>query len=512
MQRLLVVDDELNLLYALKKYLSTPTLEVLSAATAQDGLALVEKMQPDAMILDVRLPDMSGLDAYDRVRQIDPLLPVIVITAFAGSETAIEAMRRGAFDYLIKPVDYHQLQAAVNKALAVRRLSGLRSIAALDDPQLDEEDDAHRIVGHSAAMQELYKAIGRAAPQDITVLVQGESGTGKELVARAIYQYSRRSDGPFLAINCAALPEALLESELFGHERGAFTGADQRRVGKFEQVSGGTIFLDEIGDMTMATQAKILRLLQEQSFERVGANDTIRTDVRIIAATNKDLAKLVEEGTFRQDLFYRLNGFTLQLPPLRQRRDDIPLLTKHFIRHFNRELGKNVRAVTPAAEAALQSHDWPGNVREFQSALKYAMLHVTGDTITADNLPDTCRPMAAGDVRGSAETVAPRGFASAVSYPPIAGQSPAGAAPATSTGQFPHLSEFVRRLLENAPGDLYSQVCDAVDRTVLDIVLQHVKGNQLQAAELLGISRTTLRTKLRSLGMTVSKQLISDDR
>jgi nitrogen regulation protein NR(I) len=493
MQRLLVVDDESNLLYALKKYLSTPALEVFTASTAQEGLRLVKETRPDAVILDVRLPDMSGLDAYDRIRSLDAQLPVIVITAFARSETAIEAMRRGAFEYLLKPVDYHELQRVVAKALEVRRLSHVPAVMEDGDAA---QGDADRIVGQSPAMQELYKAIGRAAPQDVTVLVQGESGTGKELVARAIYHYSRRSRGPFLAINCAALPEALLESELFGHERGAFTGADQRRLGKFEQTSGGTIFLDEIGDMSMATQAKVLRLLQEQRFERVGANETIQTDVRVIAATNRNLATQVELGRFRQDLFYRLNGFTIQLPPLRERREDLPALTRHFLRILNRELGKNIRGLTPAVETLLAAHDWPGNVREFQSAIKYAMLHASGDILTPEDLPEVCRLGDAGSVPPEPEI-----------DPLIADAPPAG-------GDWDNLNlgPFVRELLNSHDGDIYRKVGAAVDRVVLNLVLQHVKGNQAQAAEYLGMSRTTLRSKLRGLGMTLEKQLVPDER
>jgi DNA-binding NtrC family response regulator len=502
MQRLLVVDDESNLLYALKKYLSTPNLEVFTAATAQEALRMVQQHQPDTVILDVRLPDMSGLDAYDRIRQLDPLLPVIVITAFARSESAIEAMRRGAFEYLLKPVDYHQLQRTVAKALEVRRLS---KVPAIVDAEESTEGRADRIVGRSDAMQEVYKAIGRAAPQDITVLVEGESGTGKELVARAIYHYSRRSQGPFLAINCAALPEALLESELFGHERGAFTGADQRRLGMFEHVSGGTIFLDEIGDMSMATQAKILRLLQEQRFQRVGASETIHTDVRVITATNKDLATLVEEGSFRQDLFYRLNGFTIRIPPLRQRREDLPVLTRHFIHLFDRELNKQVRALTPEAEEIIAAHDWPGNVRELQSAIKYAMLHATGDTVTADNLPDTCKTRE-GPERMSVALEAATESKTAEGKP---GEAKGAAGP---EAELPELARMVHEMLEQHSTDVYRQVALIVDRVVLDIVLQHVKGNQLQAAELLGMSRTTLRTKLRALGMTVEKQLVPDER
>jgi nitrogen regulation protein NR(I) len=481
MARLLVVDDEPNVLYSLEKCLSSSTLDVISAATAKEGINLVNQRQPDAVILDVRLPDMSGLDAYDRIRQIDPRLPVIVITAFAKTETAIEAMRRGAFEYLLKPVDFRRLREVVAKALEVSRLSRVPAVFNEEEPA---DASADRIIGCAPAMQEVYKAIGRVAPQDVTVLILGESGTGKELVARSIYHYSRRSHGPFLAINCAAIPEALLESELFGHERGAFTGADQRRIGKFEQVSGGTIFLDEIADMSSATQAKVLRLLQEQRFERVGANDTIQTDVRVIAATNKNLAALVEAGKFRQDLFYRLNGFTIQLPALRERREDIPLLTEHFLRIFNRELGRNVRSVTPETQRLLETHSWPGNVREFQSALKYAMVHATGEILTPDCLPETCRP------------------AHLAAAPPVAVPMPVG-------GTL-EVAQLVRQLLESQSSEIYRQVYAAVDRIVLDEVLRHVKGNQLQAAELLGISRTTLRAKLRSLGLAVEKWLLPD--
>ncbi|HJT32480.1 MAG TPA: sigma-54 dependent transcriptional regulator, partial [Pirellulales bacterium] len=454
MSRLLVVDDEPNVLYSLQKCLSSDTLEVVTAKTANEGIDLVVERLPDAVILDVRLPDMSGLDAYDRIRQIDSRLPVIVITAFAKTETAIEAMRRGAFEYLLKPVDFRRLREVVAKALEVSRLSHVPAVISEEE---SEDVAGDRIVGHAPAMQEVYKAIGRVAPQDVTVLIVGESGTGKELVARSIYHYSRRSQAPFLAINCAAIPENLLESELFGHERGAFTGADQRRIGKFEQVSGGTIFLDEIADMSSATQAKVLRLLQEQRFERVGANDTIQTDVRIIAATNKNLAELVEQGAFRQDLYYRLNGFLIQLPPLRERREDIPRLIDHFLRVFNIELNKNIRALTPESRRLLEGHHWPGNVRELQSAIKFGMLHATGEVITPDCLPDSCRP------------------AGAAAWPPPI-HSPSGGA--LEVGQ------YTRQLLHSGQPDVYRLISAAVDRVVLDEVMRHVKGNQLQAAEL----------------------------
>src|SRR5262249_33174025 len=368
MPSLLVVDDEANVLYSLAKSLQSDTLEVLTAQTGREGIELVERRRPDAAILDVRLSDLSGLEVFDRIRQIDPRLPVIIITAYAATETAIEAMKRGAFEYLLKPIDFHQLREVVQRAL---ELSRFRHVPAVfDDAEVTDASD--RIVGRSAAMQEVYKAIGRVACQDVTVLILGESGTGKELVARALYHHSARAAATFLTINCAAIPEPLLESELFGHERGAFTGAERRRIGKFEQAHQGTLFLDEIGDMSAATQAKVLRVLQEQRFERLGGNEIITTDVRVIAATNKNLEDEVAPGRFRRDLLYRLNGFTIHLPPLRERRDDLPLLIEHFIRLFSRGLHRNIHSVTPEAQRCLEEYAWPGNIRELQSVLKYA--------------------------------------------------------------------------------------------------------------------------------------------
>ena len=382
MPTLLIVDDEPNLLYSLKKGLETDNVRVVTAETAEAGIEAVREHSPDAVILDVRLPDMSGLDAFVEMRRIDARIPVVLITAYSTTETAIEAMKLGAYDYLLKPVEFDKLSEVVDRALEISRMSRVPARFA------DEGDDpnADHIVGQSPAMQEVYKAIGRVALQDVNVLITGESGTGKEMVARATFHHSRRNKGPFLAINCAALPETLLESELFGHERGSFTGADNRRIGKFEQVDGGTIFLDEIGDMTSATQSKVLRLLQDGTFERVGSNETIRVDVRVIAATNKDLEKMVEEGDFRQDLYYRLKVFTIELPSLRQRTDDLSLLVEHFIRLFNPELGKNVRSIAPEAMRMLEQHEWPGNIRELQSAMKYALVRCVGQVLTVDCL------------------------------------------------------------------------------------------------------------------------------
>jgi two-component system nitrogen regulation response regulator GlnG len=473
MPKLLVVDDEPNLLYSIEKIFRSDALDVVGAPTGSQAIELARRVQPDVAILDVRLSDMSGLEVFDRIREIDPRLPVIVVTAYAATETAIEAMKRGAYEYLLKPIDLPQLRDLVRRAL---ELSRFRHVPTLIN-ESDADGDAEPIVGRSPAMQEVYKAIGRAAPSDVTVLITGESGTGKELVAKALWQHSARADQTFLAINCAAIPETLLESELFGHEKGAFTGAEQRRIGRFEQANGGTVFLDEVSDMSAATQAKLLRVLQEQCFERVGGGEPIRTDVRLLAATNKDLEKEVTAGRFRSDLFFRLNVFTIRLAPLRDRRDDIPLLTDHFIPHLARSLGRPVHGVSPEARERLVAYDWPGNVRQLQSALKYAIIRASGEVLTPDCLPENVlRPGAEPQRSGS---------------PPL----------------LPDVAARTADLLRAGETDLYRQLSLEVDRTVLAVVLRHVRGNQVQASELLGISRTTLRARLRLLGMNTDTLL-----
>src|SRR6266446_914559 len=301
------------------------------------------------------------------------------------ADVAIEAMKQGAYDYLFKPLDLTQLRRVVGEALEVARR--MREPAVVAETAADPDMEGV-IIGSCPAMREVYKAIGRVAAQNVPVLITGESGTGKELVARALYQHGPRAKAPFLALNCAAIPEQLLESELFGHEKGAFTGADRRRIGKFEQVSGGTLFLDEIGDMPLALQAKILRLLQEQSFERVGGNETVHTDVRLIAATHRDLTAWSTEGKFRPDLYYRLGVFTIHLPPLRERADDLPLLVQHYLRRFSRELGRDVRQIAPEALDHLRRYAWPGNIRELQSVLKQALLQASGAVLLPAFLPD----------------------------------------------------------------------------------------------------------------------------
>ncbi|HEV3164171.1 MAG TPA: sigma-54 dependent transcriptional regulator, partial [Isosphaeraceae bacterium] len=333
MARLLLVDDDPALIPGqVRQAFPAPAHRVEVAGTGALGLERVRAEPPDVILLDLDLPDQSGLEVYQQIRRLDARIPVIFVTMVKGADAAIEAMKQGAYDSLFKPLDPHQLRRVVGEALDVARR--MRQPAVLAETAPDPDVDG-AIVGSCPAMCEVYKAIGRVAAQHLPVLITGESGTGKELVARAVYQHGPRAKAPFLALNCAAIPENLLESELFGHEKGAFTGADRRRIGKFEQVSGGTLFLDEIGDMPLALQAKILRVLQEQSFDRVGGNETIRTDVRLIAATHRDLKAWSAQGKFRADLFYRLSVFTIHLPPLRERGDDLPLLVQHYLRRFS---------------------------------------------------------------------------------------------------------------------------------------------------------------------------------
>jgi two-component system nitrogen regulation response regulator GlnG len=462
-----VIDDEAGVRFSLKRTLTSSDVVVETAETARLGLDAISKKQPDVVLLDIRLPDMSGLDALSAIRKIDQRLPVIVITAHGTTDTAIEATKRGAFDYLLKPFDLPTLRAVVQRALESSRLTRRPALVPSADNVTVVGD---RIVGRSAVMQDVFKAIGRVAESDINVLLLGESGVGKELAARAIYQHSRRSSGPFLAINCAAIPEALLESELFGHEKGSFTGAERQRIGRFEQASGGTIFLDEIGDMSPAIQAKVLRMLQDQRFERVGGSETIQADVRVIAATNQNLPELVAAGRFRQDLFYRLNTYTILLPPLRSRIDDLPLLVEHFIKVYCPVVGKQVSLTAPETLQLLSNYPWPGNVRELQGVIKTALVNSTSDILTPDCLPES-----------------------------ITQPLDSGAFGAFNDDSVLDLMSYVRQMIANGDHHLYRKVQFAVDRAVFREVLDAVGGNQVEAARMLGISRTTLRAKLQNM-------------
>jgi two-component system nitrogen regulation response regulator GlnG len=479
---LLLIDDDPALIpEQVRQAFAAPSHRVEIAASGTEGVERLHAQPPDVILLDLRLPDQSGLEVYQQIRQLDARIPVIFITLAKSADAAIEAMKRGAYDYLFKPLDLHQLRRVVGEALEVTRR--MREPAVVTET-LPDQDVEGAIIGGCPAMREVYKAIGRVAAQTVPVLITGESGTGKELVARAIYQHGPRAKAPFLALNCAAIPEQLLESELFGHEKGAFTGADRRRIGKFEQISGSTLFLDEIGDMPLALQAKMLRLLQEQSFERIGGNETVHTDVRLIAATHRDLKVWSEEGKFRPDLYYRLGVFTIHLPPLRERGDDLPLLVRHYLRRFSRELGREVQEVAPEALVRLRGYSWPGNIRELQSVLKQALLQASGPILLPAFLPDFGN-----------------GPAGSVSEPSSSG--PAGA----DAG----LEALIRKGLTAGTRDLYAEVHRHVDRILLPLVLEHSSGNQHQTARLLGIARQTLRQKLRDLGLHVTHSVEAEE-
>jgi len=478
MPRLLLIDDDPDLIAdQIRQTFPAPRYRFDVAATGGDGIARVQSTPPDVILLDLRLPDQSGLEVYQQIRVMDARIPVIFVTLAKAADMAIEAMKQGAYDYLFKPLDLLQLRQVVEEALDVVRRMREPAVLAEETPDGDADGT---IVGSCPAMREVYKAIGRVAGQNVPVLITGESGTGKELIARAIYQHGPRAKAPFLALNCAAIPENLLESELFGHEKGAFTGADRRRIGKFEQCNGGTLFLDEIGDMPLALQAKMLRLLQEQAFERVGGNETVRTDVRLIAATHRDLQIWSEEGRFRPDLYYRLGVFTIHLPALRERSGDLPLLVRHYLRRFSRELGREVQDVAPETLERLSGYPWPGNIRELQSILKQALLRASGPMLVPAFLPD---------LSGTRE------------------DSSATAAPDTTFD----LEAIIRQQLGPDAQDIYAETHRQVDRVLLSRILQYTGGNQYQAARLLGVARKTLRQRLRDLGLRIAQSVEADD-
>ena len=482
-QSILVVDDDRSVVHLIKAAFKGASIEVLAAATASEGLKLLRSHKPDVLLLDIMLPEVTGLELFAQIREVDESVPVIFITAGGESETAIEAMKLGAFDYLLKPLDVARVKHLVDQAFDIRRLTN----EPVDVPEVSPNAGGDsQLIGRSRQMLEVYKAIGRVAPQTVTVLIRGESGTGKELIARAIYQHSLRRGKPFLAVNCAALPDSLLESELFGHEKGSFTGADHRRIGKFEQCNGGTIFLDEIGDMSPLVQAKLLRLLQEQRFERVGGNTTIQTDVRIITATNRNLEAMTEEGTFRSDLYYRLNGFMIKLPPLRDRGDDLLLLIEAFLSRYSQELGKTLQRVSPDAMKILMEYGWPGNIRELQSVLRKALLNLTGPVLVPDFLPEEILEVPANGSERERKT------------------DDGPAAPYD-------LKAFLEDRLTGSSQNLYAEAIEFMERYVVMRVLQTTGGNQSRAAKILGITRGSLRNKTHALGIKIDQVISQND-
>ncbi len=479
MAHLLLIDDDPVLIpEQVRQVFPSPQHRVDIATTGAEGLALVASSPPDIILLDQRLPDQSGLELFQQIRKIDARIPVIFVTMAKGAGTAIEAMKDGAYDYLFRPLDLRQLEEVAQETLEVVQRMRRPAVIAEDAPT--EHDSEDSIIGSCSAMREVYKAVGRVAPQDVPVLITGESGTGKELIARAIYQYGPRSNAPFLELNCAAIPENLLESELFGHEKGAFTGADRRRIGKFEQCNGGTILLDEIGDMPLSLQAKILRLIQSQTFERVGGNETISTNVRIIAATHRDLKALAAEGKFRADLYYRLGVFTIHLPPLRDRGDDLVTLVNMFVHRFSQEFGRKIKEVAPDTMSRLREYSWPGNIRELQGVLKQAIICSTGEILLPSFLPEFDLP----------------------AQPPESNKS---------DRELVDYTEYLRQQLQSGSNDVYEEMHKYLDRHILSDVLEHTRGNQALAAKILGIARQTLRVRLRELNIQVVRSVETEE-
>jgi nitrogen regulation protein NR(I) len=467
LSRILIIDDDDQLRKSFHKLLLQEGYSIDSAASGEAGITMIRQHPPDLVILDMRLPGMNGFETFKVIHEIEPKLPVIIMTAYGTTETAIEATKMGAFDYILKPFDIPDMLTVIGQAIEAGRF--MRS--PIDMNGAPDKANREAIIGRSVPMQEVYKAIGRVAPTDATVLIRGESGTGKELVARAVYQHSLRANKPFLVINCVAIPDSLLESELFGYEKGAFTGANHRRVGKLEQASGGTVFLDEIGDMPFSLQSKMLRLLQERSIERLGGRETIPVDVRIIAATNRNLETAIEAGRFREDLYYRLKVVTVWLPPLKDRSGDIPLLSEYFLSRFFKELGMDCPGITPEAEQLLAGYPWPGNVRELANTIQKTVIFNRGTPLSADDISHA-----------------------------VSEKSPAN----EDINEKHDLMQ--RRILHHAlmtrtGENVFDTIMDQVAGIIISEALNLSGGNRSRAAKLLGLSRPTLHSKIEKYGL-----------
>ncbi|HYE94117.1 MAG TPA: sigma-54 dependent transcriptional regulator [Terriglobales bacterium] len=466
--RILIADDEDSLRWVLEKALKQAGYDVNAVRDGDAAVRAFESEPFDLVFLDIRMPGMDGLTALVKLRDLRRDAQIVMMTAHGTMDTAIQAMQKGAYDYLAKPFDLDEAVLLAERALAASRLTA--EVVRLKTG-LAEVWEFGALIGRHPRMQDVYKTIGRIAASDVTVLLRGESGTGKELVARAIHHYSRRAGRPFVAVSCAAIPGTLLESELFGHERGAFTDAKERRLGKLEVAQGGTFYLDEVGDMPLDLQTKLLRALQERTIERVGGNESIRIDVRVLAATNRDLEGLMKEGKFREDLYYRLNVVTLNLPPLRERRRDIPLLVEHLLAKHREELGE--RGVAPEALDRLVGYEWPGNVRELENVIQRAMVMATSGVILPEHLP-------IGPVSAAASVAVDATLEEIIER---------------------KLIDCVRGLRSHASANLYDLMVGLVEKPLLRAVLRETGGNQVRAAQILGINRNTLRKKLTEHGI-----------
>jgi two-component system nitrogen regulation response regulator GlnG len=477
---ILIADDDSAIRTVLNQALGRAGYDVRTTGTAAGLWRWVAAGDGNLVITDVILPDENGFDLIPRIKRLRPDLPIVVMSAQNTILTAITAAERGAFDYLPKPFDLKDLTAVVQRALA--------SPQAKREPTPDEEStEGLPLIGRSAAMQEIYRVIARLTQTDLTVMIMGESGTGKELVARALHDYGKRRHGTFVAVNMAAIPKELVESELFGHERGAFTGATNRGIGRFEQAEGGTLFLDEIGDMPLEAQTRLLRVLQQGEYTTVGGRTPMKTDVRIIAASNRDLRQLIQQGLFREDLYYRLNVVPLRLPPLRERVEDIPDLVRHFLRKAEEE-GLPAKRLDTDAFDILRHHRWPGNVRELENLIRrLAVLH-SGDTIPASTIAAELKePVKSSSLDG--------------------GEEPVSLSAAVERHLTKYFAEHGDRL---PPPGLYDRILQDIERPLLSICLAATRGNQIRAAHLLGLNRNTLRKKIRDLGLEVIRGLKAD--
>jgi DNA-binding NtrC family response regulator len=507
--KILVIDDDPEIRYTMERVLSVRGYEVVLAGSGEEGLKLVKKLDPEVVLLDIRMGGMSGLETLQHIRGENPRSMVILMTAFGTTQTAIEAMKYGAYDYVIKPFDLKKILGVIENAfLACRDLRGASRLSY--EPLLDGEDYKEGIVGSSEVMQEVFKIIGQVASSDATVMITGESGTGKELVAKCLFQHSLRSDRIFVPVNCAAIPEALIESELFGHEKGAFTGANNQRIGKFELCNGGTLFLDEIGDMTLSTQAKILRAIQEGEIQRVGGNDTFKVNVRLIAATHRNLEELVKKGTFREDLYYRLNVVRIKLPSLRERAEDIPQLVDYMLQKIHKEKKTRARAISPDALANLCKHKWVGNVRELENVIYRSAVIARGETILIQDLPREMQESPGSNKADepSEQLIAPKAdvFAEAESRKAVEKKEP------KNSDNFPLIGAPIGANavnLEDSYGLLYKRLREKHDKQLLQVVeeeiikraLDECGGNQVKTSALLGITRATLRKRIEEFGL-----------
>ena len=492
---ILVIDDDDDLRYSLKRVLSTRTCNFIEADSGEAGLLMAEQHGPDVILLDNRMGGMSGIEALQHLRGANPNAMIILMTAYGTTQTTIEAMKFGAFDYIMKPFDPKKILSLIDLALAAS--SDLdRANQGKKSEGVSAEEIEGGIIGSSSAMQAVFKMIGQVAASDVTVMVTGESGTGKELIARAIFKNSLRSQKPYIAVNCAAIPDNLIESELFGHEKGSFTGATTQRIGKFELCDGGTIFLDEIGDMALATQTKILRALQEGEIQRVGSSETVKVDVRLLAATNKPLEAMVQEKTFREDLYYRLNVVRIQLPPLRERLEDVPLLVDFVLKRLARDSKAATKAISPEAMAVLSKYTWPGNVRELENLIYRSAVMAQGDTILIKDLPQELLS-AVGGVDAPAPPVGDNfsniddRVQSVESIEVPHAEVPAADAPVSMPFGEP-FAEVYKQLRE-AHG---TNILQHAEREIIKRTLEDVGGKQVKAAEILGITRATLRKRI----------------